>query len=150
MEHCGQLMAMSNSQLYRKTVALTGLTLPTPLSADQVEAWLIAGAILYGGVSLVNFLSGRAFHLISSNLEAPFNGKSALLCSRSVILIKSDKASESLSVAKEKLAEAQVLAKQKGLIAAAATDRYVHESPWVAVGVAAGLGLVVGALLNRR
>lgn len=60
------------------------------------------------------------------------------------------KATESLAVAKEKLAEAQVLAKQKGLIAAAATDRYVHESPWVAVGVAAGLGLVVGALLNRR
>jgi ElaB/YqjD/DUF883 family membrane-anchored ribosome-binding protein len=60
------------------------------------------------------------------------------------------KATESLAAAKEKLAEAQVLAKQKGLIAAAATDRYVHESPWVAVGVAAGLGLVVGALLNRR
>jgi AraC-like DNA-binding protein len=26
MENCGQQMAMSNSQLYRKTVALTGLT----------------------------------------------------------------------------------------------------------------------------
>jgi len=26
----------------------------------------------------------------------------------------------------------------------------VHESPWTAVGVAAGVGLIVGILLGRR
>ncbi len=31
-----------------------------------------------------------------------------------------------------------------------ATDDYVHESPWTAVGVSAAAGLLVGALLCRR
>lgn len=34
--------------------------------------------------------------------------------------------------------------------AAHATDSYVHESPWTAIGVAAGVGVVVGLLLGRR
>lgn len=33
---------------------------------------------------------------------------------------------------------------------AAATDRYVHEQPWKAVGISALLGLLTGALLARR
>lgn len=31
-----------------------------------------------------------------------------------------------------------------------ATDHYVHENPWRAVGVAAGVGLVIGLLICRR
>ena len=34
--------------------------------------------------------------------------------------------------------------------AARATDVYVHESPWTAIGVAAGVGLLVGLILGRR
>ena len=34
--------------------------------------------------------------------------------------------------------------------AARATDDYVHENPWQAIGVAAAIGLVVGLMLNRR
>jgi ElaB/YqjD/DUF883 family membrane-anchored ribosome-binding protein len=60
------------------------------------------------------------------------------------------KAEESLSVAKVKLTEAQALATEKGRAAVEATDRYVHESPWTAVSIAAGVGLLVGILLNRR
>jgi len=60
------------------------------------------------------------------------------------------KAAESLATAKVKLAEAQVIAKEKGRVAAEATDRYVHESPWSAVGIAAALGLLVGVLVSRR
>lgn len=33
---------------------------------------------------------------------------------------------------------------------AAATDRYVHEQPWKAVGISALIGLLTGALLARR
>jgi ElaB/YqjD/DUF883 family membrane-anchored ribosome-binding protein len=33
---------------------------------------------------------------------------------------------------------------------AAATDNYVHESPWTAIGVAAAAGLVIGFLATRR
>lgn len=60
------------------------------------------------------------------------------------------KAEESVAVAKVKLAEAQEVLVEKGRIAAKATDDYVHEKPWHAVGIAAGVGLVVGLLIGRR
>ena len=60
------------------------------------------------------------------------------------------KAEESLAVAKVKLSEAQDALVEKGNIAAQATDDYVHEKPWHAVGIAAGIGLVVGLLIGRR
>ncbi|HEY9210882.1 MAG TPA: DUF883 family protein [Methylotenera sp.] len=60
------------------------------------------------------------------------------------------KAEESLAVAKVKLNEAQDALVEKGKIAAQATDDYVHEKPWHAVGIAAGVGLVVGLLIGRR
>jgi ElaB/YqjD/DUF883 family membrane-anchored ribosome-binding protein len=34
--------------------------------------------------------------------------------------------------------------------AARVTDEYVHENPWKAVGIAAGVGLIVGLLIGRR
>lgn len=60
------------------------------------------------------------------------------------------KAEESLKVVKARMAEvqAELLAKTKA--AAKATDTYVHENPWKAVGVAAGVGLVIGLLIGRR
>jgi ElaB/YqjD/DUF883 family membrane-anchored ribosome-binding protein len=57
---------------------------------------------------------------------------------------------ESLKVAKEKMldAEEELLAKTKA--AARVTDEYVHDHPWHAVGIAAGVGLVIGMLIGRR
>ena len=60
------------------------------------------------------------------------------------------KVGESLAVAKVKLTEVEELALEKAKAAAAATDEYVHEHPWHAVGVAAGVGLVIGLLIGRR
>jgi hypothetical protein len=60
------------------------------------------------------------------------------------------KVGESLAVAKVKLTEAEELALEKAKAAAAATDEYVHEHPWHAVGIAAGVGLVIGLLIGRR
>lgn len=60
------------------------------------------------------------------------------------------KAEESLRVAKEKMAEAQTALLVKTKAAAKATDAYVHENPWKAVGIAAGVGLVIGLLIGRR
>lgn len=34
--------------------------------------------------------------------------------------------------------------------AAKATDGYVHDNPWTAIGVTAAAGLLVGALLSRK
>ena len=52
--------------------------------------------------------------------------------------------------AKVKLAEAEAVMIEKSKQAARATDEYVHENPWKAVGIAAGVGLVVGLLIGRR
>ena len=56
---------------------------------------------------------------------------------------------DSLHQAKVKLAEAEDVVAQKGRQAARVTDEYVHENPWYAVGVAAGVGLIVGLLIGR-
>lgn len=35
-------------------------------------------------------------------------------------------------------------------VAAKATDEYVHENPWKAVGIGAAVGLALGVLISRR
>jgi len=60
------------------------------------------------------------------------------------------KAEESLRVMKARMAEAQEALIVKTKEAAKATDVYVHENPWQAIGVAAGLGLLIGWLMGRR
>ena len=52
--------------------------------------------------------------------------------------------------AKADLSDLQKLAFNKARDAGNAADAYVHESPWRAVGVAAGIGLVIGLLISRR
>lgn len=56
---------------------------------------------------------------------------------------------ENLAAAKARLivAEEAVVAKTKQ--AAKATDEYVHENPWKAVGIGAGVGLIIGMLISR-
>lgn len=56
---------------------------------------------------------------------------------------------ESLVVAKERIVAAEEAVVEKTKQAAKATDEYVHENPWKAVGIAAGVGLVVGMLISR-
>jgi len=38
---------------------------------------------------------------------------------------------------------------EKGRAAAESTDRVVHENPWSAVGIAAGLGFIIGMLIPK-
>ncbi len=56
---------------------------------------------------------------------------------------------ESLSAAKVLLEDADEAMMEKTREAARATDEYVHDNPWRAVGIAAGVGLVVGMLISR-
>ncbi len=61
---------------------------------------------------------------------------------------------QSLANAKDSLRNLQQAATEKTRAAAQATDNYVHESPWQAIGIAAAIsaiiGVVVGLLLNRH
>lgn len=52
--------------------------------------------------------------------------------------------------ARHKLGDIEYAVKDKTKQAARATDDYVHEHPWLAIGTAASLGLVVGLLISRR
>ena len=39
---------------------------------------------------------------------------------------------------------------EQGRQTARAANEYVHENPWSAVGVSAGIGLLIGLLISRR
>jgi len=56
----------------------------------------------------------------------------------------------SLAAAKVKLSDAERAALEKAKEAAKATDEYVHDHPWKAVGIAAAAGLLLGLLISRR
>ena len=56
----------------------------------------------------------------------------------------------SLAVYKEKLVDAERAMLERTKEAARATDEYVHDHPWQAVGVAAGVGFLLGMLIARR
>lgn len=60
------------------------------------------------------------------------------------------RAEESLAAAKARMVEAQAEVVARTKAAAKATDEYVHVHPWQAIGVAAGVGLVIGVLIGRR
>lgn len=66
------------------------------------------------------------------------------------VAVAREKIQDSLQRAKIKLAEAEDVMIDKTKQAARATDEYVHEHPWKAVGVAAGIGLIIGLLIGRR
>ena len=57
---------------------------------------------------------------------------------------------ESLEAAKLRLRDAEIAARRHGEDAVHATEDYVKQNPWQAIGIAAGVGLIVGVLLARR
>jgi ElaB/YqjD/DUF883 family membrane-anchored ribosome-binding protein len=57
---------------------------------------------------------------------------------------------ENLTAAKVRLSAAEDAVVARTKEAARATDEYVHENPWKAVGIGAAVGLIVGMLMSRR
>ena len=57
---------------------------------------------------------------------------------------------QNLKIAKEKMIQMERTAVEKTKAAARATDGYVHENPWQAIGIAAGVGFLLGLLLSRK
>ena len=77
-----------------------------------------------------------------------------------LLRMTASQAGEKVNAARERIqdsvaaARANLLVAQEAMIektrqAARATDEYVHDNPWRAVGIAAGVGLVVGMLISR-
>jgi ElaB/YqjD/DUF883 family membrane-anchored ribosome-binding protein len=60
------------------------------------------------------------------------------------------KALDTLNNAKESLSSVEGTLTEKAKVVAEQTDEFVHRNPWEAIGVAAGLGLLIGLLIRRR
>lgn len=60
------------------------------------------------------------------------------------------KLDENLKAARERLEMLEDSVAQRAKAAFKATDTYVRANPWHAVGIAAGIGLILGLLLKRR
>jgi ElaB/YqjD/DUF883 family membrane-anchored ribosome-binding protein len=60
------------------------------------------------------------------------------------------RAEESVRQARERLGELEGEVRARARDAAKTTDRYVHENPWGAIGIAAGVGFMLGLLSGRR
>ena len=60
------------------------------------------------------------------------------------------RAKESLTAARERLRSAGTEIGARAKAAAKTTDDYVHENPWTAIAIAAGLGFIIGSLSTRR
>lgn len=60
-----------------------------------------------------------------------------------------DKAKETLEVTKARLAEAQAALTYQTRRVAELTDAYARDNTWKSMGVAAGVGLVLGLLIRR-
>lgn len=61
-----------------------------------------------------------------------------------------EKIQDSLHRARVKLAEAEDVVLDEAKQAARVADEFVHEHPWKAVGIGAGVGLIIGLLIGRR
>ncbi|WP_301103037.1 DUF883 family protein [Propionivibrio sp.] len=61
-----------------------------------------------------------------------------------------DRIGEHLRDAKMRIADAEAALVDRTKAAARATDDYVNDNPWQAVGIAAGIGLLLGIIIGRR
>jgi ElaB/YqjD/DUF883 family membrane-anchored ribosome-binding protein len=61
-----------------------------------------------------------------------------------------NKIQQSVAELKPRLAEAQAALADDARSAARMSDTYVHEQPWTAIGIAAGVGIVIGFLIGRN
>jgi ElaB/YqjD/DUF883 family membrane-anchored ribosome-binding protein len=60
------------------------------------------------------------------------------------------KVEQTLAKAKTKAGESAAAVRARAGEASEATDEYVHENPWAAIGIAAAIGIVIGFVAGRR
>ena len=66
------------------------------------------------------------------------------------ILEMRNRAQQAVNNLKPQLVKIETAVVDKAKATATATDAYVRDNPWSAIGVSAGIGLVIGLLIGRR
>jgi len=61
-----------------------------------------------------------------------------------------EKIDQNLKLAKEYLQDFEGTVVDKSKVAARITDEYVHENAWRTIGLAVGIGLIIGLLIRDR
>ena len=61
-----------------------------------------------------------------------------------------EKLEATLASARAELSRAERAIVERARAAARVTDDYVHDHPWQAIGIGAGVGLLLGLLIGRR
>lgn len=90
----------------------------------------------------------REFHNFVADVEDIVTGTTSITA-EDLVRVKT-KLGERVASAKEHFEDASDTVLLSARRAAAATDDYVRAQPWVAVGVCAAAGLVLGFALGRR
>lgn len=88
------------------------------------------------------------FHSVISDTEELMRSVSNESGGKAQVL--RDKIEQNLKHAKEYLQDFEESVVDKSRVAARMTDEYVHENAWRTVGLAIGLGVVIGLLLRNR
>lgn len=88
------------------------------------------------------------FHSVINDTEELMRSVSSESGGKAEVL--RDKIEQNLTHAKEYLQDFEDSIVDKSKIAARITDEYVHENAWRTVGLAIGLGVLIGLLLKNR
>lgn len=99
--------------------------------------------------------SSRTKGKIVSDLKAIVNDADELLQATAKVSgegfnLARAKFAEKLQTAKASLVDAEQTVVDKAKQVATATDGYVKGNPWTAVGIAAGVGALIGFLVSKR
>lgn len=88
------------------------------------------------------------FNKVVSDTEALLRAMASVPGEKTAALRSSVEAN--LSAAKQRVRELQGAAVEKTTAAARATDEYVHDNAWAAIGIAAAVGLIIGLVISDR
>jgi ElaB/YqjD/DUF883 family membrane-anchored ribosome-binding protein len=107
----------------------------------------------------INGITTKTFNTVSDQLIGEFK---ALMADAEALIDATDghaddvirsirsKALKTLASAKESVAEFEDVITDKAKAVAAGADDFVHHKPWESVGLAAGLGLIIGLFIRRH
>jgi ElaB/YqjD/DUF883 family membrane-anchored ribosome-binding protein len=84
------------------------------------------------------------------NNEALAEGENLLKAASANLGSLASRAKNALGAAPEKLSQVKDATLESARSACDSTNQFVQENPWRAVGLAAGVGLVLGLLMSRR